>query len=182
MRVKSFAVVLGLMTVAVLVSGVSSCEKFLEDPEQALEEETDKTPRYVVTVHEIIKYKRGGMLEKDVDCFFGGTICVNKNPQIHSRDISKIEMVPRPGNTDFFDLKITLTDRGKMLWSALAVLRAEKKKVGFLIDGMYYRSINPPMLTDQSAESIYLEGPFDPANAKGVVNNSERNYKIFNDK
>ena len=182
MRFKSFAVVLGLMTVAVLVSGVSSCEKFLEDPEKALEEETDKTPRYVVTIHEIIKYKRADMLEMDVDCFFGGTICVNKNPQIHSRDISKIEMVPRPGNTEFFDLKITLTDRGKMLWSALAVLKAEKKKVGILIDGMYYRSINPPMLTDQEVDTVYLEGPFDPANAKGIVDNSERNYKIFNDK
>ncbi|MBQ9335850.1 MAG: hypothetical protein IJS14_00960 [Lentisphaeria bacterium] len=182
MKVKSFAVVLGLMTVAVLVSGVGSCEKFLEDPEKALAEETDKTPRYVLTVHEIIKYKRGGMLEMDVDCFFGGTICVNKNPQIHSRDIIKIEQVPRPGNTEFFDLKLTLSERGKMLWAALAILQSENKKVGILIDGMYYRSINPPMLTDQSADTIYLEGPFDPANAKGIVENSERNYKIFNDK
>ena len=182
MKVRSAVAVLGLMTVAVFVTGISSCEKFMEDPEKVLMEETDKTPHYVVTIHEIIKYKRADMLEMDVDCFFGGTICVNKNPQIHSRDISKIEMVPRPGNTEFFDLKITLTDRGKMLWSALAVLRAENKKVGLLIDGMYYRSINPPMLTDQMTDTVYLEGPFDPANAKGIVENSERNYKIFNDK
>ena len=182
MRIRSAAVALSLMTAAVLVSGIGSCEKFLEDPEKALMEETDKTPHYVITIHEIIKYKRAEMLEMDVDCFFGGTICINKNAQIHSRDISKIEMVPRPGNTEFFDLKLTLTERGKMLWSALAILRAENKKVGILIDGMYYRSINPPMLTDQTADTIYLEGPFDPANAKGIVENSERNYKIFNDK
>ena len=182
MRIKSVAVVLSLMTVAVLVSGVSSCEKFMEDPEKAFEEETDKTPRYVVTLHEIIKYKRADMIEMDVDCFFGGTICVNKNAQIHSRDIIKIEMVPRPGNTEFFDLKITLTERGKMLWGALSVLRSENKKVGILIDGMYYRSVNPPILTSQMADTIYLEGPFDPANAKGIADNSERNYKIFNDK
>lgn len=182
MRMKSVFVVLSLMTVAVLVSGVSSCEKFMDDPEKAFEEETDKTPHYVVTIHEIIKYKRADMIEMDVDCFFGGTICVNKNAQVHSRDISKIEMVPRPGNTEFFDLKLTLTERGKMLWSALSILRAEKKRVGLLIDGMYYRSIDPPMLTDQMAETIYLEGPFDPANAKGIVDNAERNFKIFNDK
>ncbi len=182
MRIKSVFVVLSLMTVAVLVSGVSSCEKFMDDPEKAFEEETDKTPHFVVTIHEIIKYKRAEMLEMDVDCFFGGTICVNKNAQVHSRDISKIEMVPRPGNTEFFDLKLTLTERGKMLWSALSILRAENKKVGILIDGMYYRSIDPPMLTDPMAETIYLEGPFDPANAKGIVDNAERNYKIFNDK
>ena len=180
MKVRSAVVVLCLMTVAVFVTGISSCEKFMEDPEKVLMEETDKTPHYVVTIHEIIKYKRADMLEMDVDCFFGGTICVNKNAQIHSRDISKIEMVPRPGNTEFFDLKITLTERGKMLWSALAVLRAENKKVGLLIDGMYYRSINPPMLTDAEVKTVYLEGPFDPATAKGIVSNSERNFKIFN--
>ena len=182
MKMKSPAVILGLLTVAVLMSGSSSCEKFLEDPEKAIMEETDKTPHYVVTIHEIIKYKRAEMLEMDVDCFFGGTICVNKNAQIHSRDISKIEMVPRPGNTEFYDLKITLSERGTMLWSALSILRSENKKGGILIDGMYYRSINPPMLTDQMADTIYLEGPFDPANAKGIAENSERNYKIFNDK
>ena len=182
MKIKSFAAVLGLMTVAVLVSGISSCEKFLEDPEKALKEETDKTPRYVLTIHEIIKYKRADMVEKDVDSFFGGTVCVNKNPYIHSRDITKIEMIPRPGNTDFFDLNISLTDRGRMLWSAMAVTQAERKKIGILIDGMYYRSINPPMLTNNEVETIYLEGPFDPATAKGITTNAERNYKIFNDR
>ena len=116
------------------------------------------------------------------DSFFGGTVCVNKNPYIHSRDISKIEMVPRPGNTDFYDLNITLTDRGKLLWSALSITRAENKKIGILVDGMFYRNISPPMLTDNEVTTVYLEGPFDPATAKGLSTNSERNYKIFNDK
>ena len=182
MKIKSVAAMFGLMTVAVLVSGISSCEKFMEDPEKAFQEETDKTPRYVLTIHELIKYKRADMIETDVDSFFGGTVCVNKNPFIHSRDITKIEMVPRPGNTDFYDLKISLTNRGRMLWSAMAVTQADKKKIGILIDGMYYRSINPPMLTDTQVESIYLEGPFDPATAKGITTNAERNHKIFNEK
>ena len=181
MKIKSLSVVFCLITIAVLGSGVSSCEKFLEDPEKAFEQETDKTPRYVLTVHELIKYKRADMVETDVDSFFGGTVCVNKNPHIHSRDITKIEMVPRPGNADFFDLKIYLTERGRMLWSAMSVTVAEKKKLGILIDGMYYRSINPPMLTTNEVEYVYLEGPFDPATAKGITTNAERNYKIFNE-
>lgn len=181
MRIKSFAVVIGLMTVAVLASGLSSCEKFIEDPEKSFQEETDKTPRYVLTLHEIIKYKRADMVEMDVDSFFGGTVCVNKNPYIHSRDITKIEMIPRPGNTDFFDLRITLNDRGRMLWSAMAITQLEKKKIGILIDGMYYRSINPPMITDNETLTVYLEGPFDPATAKGITVNAERNFKIFNE-
>ena len=182
MKIKSFAVVLGLMTAAVLMSGMSSCEKFMEDPEKAFQEETDKTPRYVLTIHEMIRYKRAELVEMDVDSFFGGTVCINKNQYIHSRDITKIEMVPRPGNTDFYDLNITLTERGKLLWSAMSVTRAENKKIGIVIDGMFYREINPPMLTDNEVTVVHLEGPFDPATAKGLVTNSERNYKIFNDR
>ena len=183
MRIKSFAAVFGILCVAVFLTGASSCVEFLEDPEKAMMEETDKTPRYVVTVHEIIKYKRGAdQLEQDVNSFFGGTVCVNKNPFLHSRDIEKIEMTPRPGNTDFFDLKITLSSRGQKLWSAMAVLRADNKKLGFLIDGMYYRSIEPAMITEPDTPVIYLEGPFDPATAKGLTVNSERNFKIYNNK
>ncbi|MBO4630576.1 MAG: hypothetical protein J5858_01500 [Lentisphaeria bacterium] len=182
MNFKSFTVVFALLAVVVLMTGMSSCEKFLEDPEKAFQEETDKTPRYVLTIHEIIKYKRAEMVEMDVDSFFGGTVCVNKNPFIHSRDIEKIEMVPRPGNTDFYDLNITLNDRGKLLWSAMSVTRADNKKMGILIDGMYYRAVNPPMLTDNEVKTVYLEGPFDPATAKGITTNAERNFKIFNDR
>ena len=182
MKIKSAAAIFGLMAVAVLASGISSCEKFMEDPEKAFQEETDKTPRYVLTIHELIKYKRADMIETDVDSFFGGTVCVNKNPFIHSRDITKIEMVPRPGNTDFYDLKISLTERGRMLWSAMAVTQADNKKIGILIDGMFYRSIKPPMLTDNETTTVYLEGPFDPATAKGITVNAERNFKLFNEK
>ena len=180
MKMKTIASIFGLLAVAVLLSGASSCEEFMENPDKAFEDAADQTPRFVVTIHDVIKYKRAELVEKDVDCFFGGTICVNKNPFIHSRDIQKVEMIPRPGNPDFFDLKLTLTTRGKMLWSALAVARAEKKKLGILIDGMYYREVHPPMLTDVEVETVMLEGPFDPANAKGIVTNAERNYKIFN--
>ena len=42
---KFTAVFFGLITLAVLTVGASSCEKFLEDPEKAFQEETDKTPR-----------------------------------------------------------------------------------------------------------------------------------------
>ena len=83
---------------------------------------------------------------------------------------------------DFYDLKITLNDRGRMLWSAMAVTRMENKKIGILIDGMFYRSIKPPMLTDNEVTTVYLDGPFDPATAKGITTNSERNFKIFNEK
>lgn len=177
---------LGLV-LCVLLCGASSCEKFMENPEKAIFAETDRTPRYVVTIHEIIKYRRAGELEQDIDSFFGGTVCVNRNYFLHSRDIQKIEPVPRPGNPDFFNLRITLSSRGQKIWSAMAVSRMENKKFCFVIDGMYYRSIIPTMVTDPVQSdlmgevlTVEVDGPFDPATAKGLQVNSERNFKIFN--
>lgn len=182
MNIKFLAAGMAMLSLAILLTGASSCERFLEDPEKFIAAETDKTPHYVVTIHEIIAYPRGNMLELNVDSFFGGSVCVNRNHFLHSRDIQKIEMTPRPGNPDFFDLKITLSQRGRKLWSALAVVRAENKQTAFLIDGMYYRSIEPVMITDPETAVVLLEGPFDPATAKGLTANAERNYRIFNNK
>ena len=42
MKIKSFAAVFGILCVAVFLTGASSCEEFLEDPEKAMMEETDK--------------------------------------------------------------------------------------------------------------------------------------------
>ena len=187
MKMKKLSFLWLLPLVCILLCGASSCEKFLENPERALLIETDKTPRYVVTIHEVIKYRRAGELEQDIDSFFGGTVCVNKNYFLHSRDIQKIEMVPRVGNPDFFDLKVTLSSRGQKIWSAMAVSRMENKKFCFVIDGMFYRNIIPRVITDPVQSdmlgevlSVMVDGPFDPATAKGLQENSERNYKIFN--
>lgn len=187
MKIRKIAAVLSVLCVSVFLAGASSCEKYLADPEKIITEQVDKTPNYVLSLHEIIKYKRGAMLEQEVDSFFGGTMTVNRNYFLHSRDIRKIEMTPRPGNPDFYDLKLTLSSRGHKLWSAIAVMRMENKKLCVLIDGMYYRSFVPEIITEPTPTdvmdekvSVKIEGPFDPATAKGLVTNSERNFKIFN--
>ncbi|MBO7146755.1 MAG: hypothetical protein J6W81_03295 [Lentisphaeria bacterium] len=184
MKIKKIAVIVALFTMTVMLTGASSCGEafvdFMEDPEKAMANYGDRTTRYVLTVHELIKYKRADILELDVDSFFGGTVCVNKNHFIHSRDIMKIEKVPRPGNTDFFDLRVTLSSRGHKLWSAMAITRYEGKQVGILIDGIFYRKITPAMILDPESTVITIEGPFDPATAAGLEINSERNYKILN--
>ena len=168
---------------ALFLTGATSCEEVLNNPDAYFDNEIDQTPSYVITMHDIIKYRRGDMMEKELESFSGGTVCVNKNSYLHSRDIMKIGMVQRKSDPEFFDLIITLTDRGQKIWSALSVNMSAKgssSELAFVIDGMYYRSFKPELLTDNETIIVTVEGPFDPATAKGLVKNSERNYKIFN--
>ena len=169
---------------ALLLTGASSCEEVLKNPDKFIEEEYDKTPNYVISIHDIIKYRRGDMIEKEVEAFAGGTICINKNSYLHSRDIQQIGMVQRKNDPDFYDLVLTLTDRGQRIWSALSVNMRTKgsgTQLAFVIDGMHYRSFKPELLTDNETKVVTVEGPFDPATAKALVKNAARNYKIFGD-
>ena len=169
--------------VALFLTGATSCEEVLNNPDAYFDNEIDQTPSYVISLHDIIKYRRGDMMEKEVDAFAGGTVCVNKNSYLHSRDIMKIGMVQRKSDPEFFDLVITLTERGQRIWSALSVnMRAKgsSSELAFIIDGMYYRSFKPELITDNETMVVTIEGPFDPATANGLVKNAERNYKIFN--
>lgn len=112
---------------AIFLMGASSCEKRLPT-RQVFHEEVDQTPSYVVSIHDMIKYQRGDMMEKELESFSGGTVCVNKNSYLHSRDIMKIGMVQRKSDPEFFDLIITLTDRGQKIWSALSVNMQRKRE------------------------------------------------------
>ncbi len=183
MKLKRMFSAVAAGAAAIFLMGASSCEEMLADPDKYFNDEVDQTPSYVVSIHDIIKYQRGDMMEKEVESFAGGTVCVNKNSYLHSRDFVKIGMVQRKNDPDFFDLIITLSDRGQKIWSALSVnMRAKgsSSELAFVIDGMYYRSFKPELLTDNETMIVTVEGPFDPATANGLVKNSERNYKIFN--
>ena len=65
--------------VALFLTGATSCEEILNNPDAYFDNEVDQTPSYVISLHDIIKYRRGDMMEKEVDAFAGGTVCVNKN-------------------------------------------------------------------------------------------------------
>lgn len=157
--------------------------QFLDDPEEFLDGESQIQPKYVVSVHEVIKYPRGNSMEQDVDSFFGKGVCVNRMYYLHSKDIMNIEAVRRFDNPDFYDLKLTLSPRGVKLWSAFAVLtRVDRKEMAFLIDGIYYRTFAPAILLDPEVNTVTVEGPFDPATASGLMKNVRKNYRKWNDK
>ncbi len=156
---------------------------FLDDPEAFLDGESSKEAKYVVSVHEVVKYRRGSDFEQDVDSFFGKSICVNRNYFLHSKDIMEVEAVRRTDNPDFYDLRLTLSPRGMKLWSAFSVTtRVDRKEMAFLVDGMYYRSFKPAILLDPEAATVTVEGPFDPATVSGILKYARTNYRKWNDK
>lgn len=156
---------------------------FLDDPEAFLDGESSKEAKYVISVHEIVKYRRGSDFEQMVDSFFGKSICVNRNYFLHSKDIVAVEAVRRTDNPDFYDLRLTLSSRGMKLWSAFSVTtRVDRKEMAFLVDGMYYRSFKPAILLDPEVAFVTVEGPFDPATVSGILKYAKTNYRKWNDK
>lgn len=166
-----------LLALFIMGAQETGCQ-VLDDPEAFFEEESEQQLYYVLTIHEMIKYRRGSDFEQLVPSFFGKTVCVNPNYFLHSKDIESIEVIKRVDNPDFYDLRLTLTDRGAKLWSAFAVTtRMDRKEMGILIDGMYYRSFRPPISHDPENRVFTVEGPFDPATAAGLMKNAKRNFR-----
>lgn len=156
---------------------------FLDDPEAFLDGESSKEAKYVISIHEVVKYRRGSEFEQEVDSFFGKNICVNRNYFLHSKDVMEVEAVRRVDNPDFYDLRLTLSSRGVKLWSAFSVTtRVDRKEMAFLVDGMYYRSFQPPILLDSDTTVVTVEGPFDPATVSGIVKYARINYRKWNDR
>lgn len=142
-------------------------------------------PEYVISVHRIVRYRRGEELEREVDTFSGGVVCVNVNPFLHSRNIKKVDLGARPGEEGFYDLVLHLDKRGQMLWSSVAV-QFRGEKMGLIIDGVFYRSFmphipNPDDIDEKTGSvTVLLEGPIDQATAKSIAKFSEKNYKAMN--
>ncbi|MFZ2656559.1 MAG: hypothetical protein WAX69_16620 [Victivallales bacterium] len=138
-----------------------------------------KEPSYVMTINEIVKYPRANSLEKEVPTYSGSTRYINTNPFIHSRNVMEIEMIPSAQKKGFYDLQLKLDYHGKLAWLQLSVNYAYGE-LGFLIDGVYYRSITPDKIASEYEDSVLLRGPFDPVTAKSLKANSIKNYKFYN--
>ena len=152
---------------------------------QEMEDSLNPTdPEYVISVHRIIRYRRGEDLEREIDTFSGGVICVNVNPFLHSRNIKKVDLEIREGDPGFYNLVLHLDKRGQMLWSSIAV-QYRGEKLGLVIDGVFYRSFMPnipnPDDIDKKTGSVtvILEGPIDQATAHSISKFSEKNYRHF---
>ena len=159
------------------------------DLDQAIQEMEDSLnptePEYVIAVPRSVRYRCGEELERMIDTFSGGKVCVNTNHFLHSRNIKKIELLPRPNDPGFYDLVLHLDKRGQMLWSSIAI-QYRGEKLGLVVDGVFYRAFLPNIPDPDDIDSktgsvtVLLQGPVDQATANSIAKFSEKNYRHFN--
>ncbi len=138
-----------------------------------------KEPVGIMTLNEIVKYPRANQLEKEIPTFSGKTIWVNTNAFLHSRNVMDIDMIPSAQKKGFYDLLLKLDYHGKLAWMQLSVNNAYGE-VGFLIDGVFYRSITPDKISSEYEDTVLIRGPFDPVTARSLKDNAQVNYKLYN--
>ena len=178
---KSTAAVLGLCAVFLF----TSCDTLrtlenMEGNDFINPSVFETTPDYVISIHDVVKYPRSETLEQEVTTFDGKRVYINTNSLIHSRNISKIELMPNQKDPQFCDLKLSLDRRGKMLWGNLATDR-KGQNVALIVDGVLYRIFKPAQRGEE-ADAVIMTGPFDRNTAYNLAKNSEKNYGIFNPK
>ncbi len=161
-----------------LVGAPSSC-----DPDNWLDpdryEELQRPPRMKVTIHRIVKYRYGKETEMTIPTYTKKEITVD-SPWFTSREIEHIDAVPRPSKPGYYDLELTLTQKGRREWIMLSNAHIHED-VAFVIDGIFYRSFRPQRIMDENTLKVRIDGPFDPATAKELAYHSEFNYIKINE-
>ena len=176
-----------MLSAALVIAAGCDTMKVLENTELFNENNLVQTPEYVLSFHEVVKYPKAEMLEREMETLKGESIYININSYLHSRIIKKVDLVPIKGATGAYDLSITLDKRGKMLWGNLS-LQFKKQKVAMLVDGIVYRTFVPepmpmdPLAPEEPEAVVLIRGPFDANTAGNIVKHSETNYKSFNKK
>ena len=138
-------------------------------------EEMQLPPKNVVSIHEVIRPRRGDSVERTVASYFGDDVTINSLQLLDSSEIMYIQPVPIPGDPGFYNLQFNLTERGRKLWINLSV-QHKGTELAFVIDGTVYRGFVPRQLVNDEATSVIVDGPFDQATSMALQNNSKYNY------
>ncbi len=149
--------------------------------EEAMKDEEKNKPKYILSLHEIVKYPRSNELEKKVIAFDGTTYWVNVNQFFHSRHIEAAKLVPSKTRKGYYDLLLKIDYSGIVKWIQLSMY-FRNKKLALLIDGQFYALYTPDQLADENDKWVLLTGPFDPITAKGIQKYAHKNYIKFNPK
>ena len=129
----------------------------------------------IIEIQEIIRLRRGTEKEIMAPTMFGDDICLNKAILLDSADVKEIKAIPIEKHPPYYSLELKLTDRGRRHWIGLS-LPNKATHVAFIVDGIVYRTFVPRLLYDDVTTSVIVDGPFDPATAKRLQDNSARNY------
>ena len=139
----------------------------------------------VVSIHEIIRHKRGAEKEVEVETMFGDEIIVDRNPLLDSSDIISIEAIAINDLPGFYKLRLHLTQDGGKAWRKLSLGNLEDtpssnsaSSLAFLIDGVSYRTFKPRFLYSD-VDTVVIDGPFDEPAALNLEANAIRNFMHF---
>ena len=134
----------------------------------------------VVSIHEIIRHKRGAEREIEIGTMFEDEIIIDKNPLLDSSDIISIEAIAINDLPGFYKLRLHLTQEGGKSWRKLSLENRDSSapSLAFVIDSVSYRTIKPRFLySDQ--DTVIVDGPFDEAAALNLEANAIRNFMHF---
>lgn len=133
----------------------------------------------VVSIHEIIRHKRGAEKEIEVETMFEDEIIVDRNPLLDSSDIISIEAIAINDLPGFYKLRLHLTQDGGRIWRKLSLESSDNSKsFAFLIDGVSYRTFKPRFLYSD-VDTVIVDGPFDEPAALNLEANAIRNFMHF---
>ncbi len=166
--------------VLIFVLLLSSCETLdlnLTKTPEGIDKST--LPKWTISINEIVKYPRATRGEKEISTFSGRTIWIRKHYELNSKSITSITLVPDKERQNYFNLKVKLDRHGSLVAMRLSN-DATHAPWAFLVDGVYYRSVEfnePPLIEDYS--EIIIKGPFDKPLASFLQKYSKANYEHF---
>ena len=134
----------------------------------------------VVSIHEVIRHKRGAEKEVEVGTMFGDEIIVDRNPLLDSSDIISIEAIAINDLPGFYKLRLHLTQDGGKIWRKISVDSRDSTafSLAFLIDSVSYRTFKPRFLYSDE-DTVVIDGPFDEPAALNIEANAIRNFMYF---
>ncbi len=133
----------------------------------------------VISIHELVKHKRGSEKEYEIRSMYGDEVIIDKNQLLDSSDIISIEAIAVNDLPGFYKLRLNLTQDGGKLWRKLSVERRdEAPTLAFVIDGVLYRTFRPRFLYSDS-DTVVIDGPFDEPTALNLEANAIRNFMYF---
>ena len=134
----------------------------------------------VVSIHEIVRHKRGEERELEVASMFEDEIFIDKNPLLDSSDIISIEAIAINDLPGFYKLRFHLTPDGGKIWRKFTSSddRDISPTLAFVIDGVLYRTFKPRFLY-KDEDNVVIDGPFDEPAALNLEANAIRNFMHF---
>ena len=133
----------------------------------------------VISIHELVKHKRGAEKEYEIRSMFGDEVVIDKNQLLDSSDIISVEAIAINDLPGFYKLRFHLTPEGGKSWRKLSVEgRDDSPTLAFVIDGIVYRTFKPRFLYT-SEDNVVVDGPFDEPTALNLEANAIRNFMHY---